>query len=354
MTLKMSLGMRIARTQVIEEAAVAWLIRRNSGAWSEQDQRRFEMWLSAATLHRVAFLRLEASWEDAARLKALGAGVPGDGPPPPGQWNLSPFFEPHRSQAPPAAPARNSASALRNGTWRYSVVAAALVLGLGIGAYLQLTRHGNRYATPAGRIESVNVADGSKVTLNTDSEIRVQLSPTERHVDLDRGEAFFAVAKDPKRPFVVEAGNERVIAVGTQFSVRRDGGDVEVVVTEGQVRMVDGGETLLTPGTIARAGSAGVLVQRKAVGEAEEQLSWRSGILRFRDQTLGEAAAEFNRYNARKIVIADPKVAALKIEGNFRATNVDAFIRLLESGFPVRATSDDGEIVLTSREAVTR
>jgi transmembrane sensor len=93
----------------------------------------------------------------------------------------------------------------------------------------------------------------------------------------------------------------------------------------------------LTPGNIARAGEAGVLVQRRTLPEAEEQLSWRMGWLMFRNQGLADAIAEFNRYNVRKIVIQDPAIASLKIEGNFRATNVEAFVRLLESGFPVRA-----------------
>jgi transmembrane sensor len=105
----------------------------------------------------------------------------------------------------------------------------------------------------------------------------------------------------------------------------------------------------LTPGSIARAGEAGVLVQRKTLPEAEEQLSWRAGVLMFRNQSLAEAAAEFNRYNLQKIVIRDPAVAALKIEGNFRATNVEAFVRLLESGFPVRAETQADQIVLATK-----
>ncbi|MEJ1961314.1 MAG: DUF4974 domain-containing protein [Gammaproteobacteria bacterium] len=105
----------------------------------------------------------------------------------------------------------------------------------------------------------------------------------------------------------------------------------------------------LTPGAIARTDGAGVLVERKTVPEAETHLSWRNGVLMFRDQSLAEAVAEFNRYNVRKIAIVDPAVAALKVEGNFRATNVDAFVRLLESGFPVRASAEKDRIVLSSR-----
>jgi transmembrane sensor len=158
----------------------------------------------------------------------------------------------------------------------------------------------------------------------------------------------------------VRAGNQRVIAVGTKFSVRRDGNSVQIVVTEGKVRVEDrapshgyradgSADVFLTPGSIARADDSGVLVQRKTLPEAEQQLSWRTGVLMFRDQTLGEAAAEFNRYNVRKIVIREPRVAALKIEGNFRATNVEAFVRLLEVGFPVRAETRANQIVLAAK-----
>jgi transmembrane sensor len=105
----------------------------------------------------------------------------------------------------------------------------------------------------------------------------------------------------------------------------------------------------LTPGSIARADEAGVLVQRRTLPEAEEQLSWRTGVLVFRDQSLGEAIAEFNRYNVRKIVIRDPAIASWRIEGNFRATNIEAFVRLLESGFPVRADVHADQIVLTTK-----
>jgi transmembrane sensor len=361
--------MSAERTQEIEEAASEWLVRRDSHLWAAADEARLEGWLAASTLHRVAYLRLELAWDEAARLKALGAGVVGDRPPPRGEWNLTPFFEARDQEvstndeegtlvgetlegsgdAAAYVLAAGAAASRRTPRITTFALAASLLLAVGGCVYLWLARAGERYTTPIGQVATVPMADGSKVILNTDTEIRVKLSATERHVDLKRGEAFFEVAKDPKRPFVIDAGDgRRVIAVGTQFSVRRDAEAIEVVVTEGSVRVEDQGETVLTPGSIAHAGDAGVLVQRRTVPEAQEQLSWRSGILMFRDQTLGEAVVEFNRYNERKIVIADPKVANLRIEGNFRATNVDAFVRLLESGFPVRASANENEIVLAS------
>jgi transmembrane sensor len=412
------------RTHKIDAVASDWLIRRESGTWSAADQARLDEWLNAATLNRVAFLRLELAWEDAARLKALGAGVAGDRPPPPGRWNLTPFFDSRASESsdndpqtalsepgsarptieesvdlaapengsvqrvhehqqvgklrvdetandsvhlhhrriafiPPPVASRARPLGLRQGKLALSA-AAALLLAVGGGLYLAFAPNGERYATPVGGFASVPMPDGSNVTLNTDSQIRIALTDTERRVELGHGEAFFEVSKDPKRPFVVRAGDKRVIAVGTKFSVRREGDDIEIVVTEGKVRVEDGAarqnsrvggsaDVFLTPGSIARADDAGVLVQRRTLPEAEEHLSWRTGRLMFRDLALADAIAEFNRYSARKIVIQDPAIASLKIEGNFRATNVEAFVRLLESGFPVRAEVRADQILLTAK-----
>jgi transmembrane sensor len=384
--------MGMEHTHRIDAVASDWLIRRESGAWSKNDQARLDEWLNSSTLNRVAFLRLELVWEEAARLKALGAGIAGDRPPPPGRWNLSPFFDSHASEtldnnpetalselsdahatiedsphlhrgcmafAPLPAAGRAESVGLRQRMFALSA-AAAFLIAVGSGLYFTFAPNGERHATPVGGLASVPMADGSNVTLNTDSQIRIALTDTERRVELRRGEAFFEVSKDPKRPFVVRAADKTVIAVGTKFSVRRDGDDIEIVVTEGKVRVEDGAarwysqtggsaDVFLTPGSIARAAEAGVLVQRRTLPEAEEHLSWRTGRLMFRDQRLEDAIAEFNRYNVRKIVIHDPAIASLKIEGNFRATNVEAFVRLLESGFPVRAELRADQILLTAK-----
>jgi transmembrane sensor len=334
------------RTSEIEKEASEWLFYRDSGRWTEADQARFDEWLNASTLNRVAYLRLELAWADADRLKALGAGIRSDQPPPPGQWTLTPFFE--RESA--GSPSTYSTDVKE----RYGIrLLRSLAAGILLAVFAWGTYHfwpsGHAYGTPIGAIATVPMTDGSKITLNTDSQVRVALTNTARYVELKQGEAFFDVAKDFKRPFIVNAGGKRIIAVGTQFSVRRNVDDIEVIVTEGKVRIEGSGETLLTPGAIAHAGEGGVLVQRKSIPEVEEQLSWRAGLLMFRDRSLADAITEFNRYNARKIVIDDPAIAAMKIEGNFRATNIEAFVRLLENGFSIRATEEPDRIVLTSK-----
>lgn len=343
-------------TARIEQAAGDWLARRDSGTLSPEEQREFDAWLNRSTLHRVAYLRLESTWEDARRLKALGAGIQSDLPPPPQSWNLSPFFK-RQDQA----DARIQSQAMHRIQITRRALAMSFVLATASAAAWLAWPPRQSYETPVGGIASLPMADGSQVTLNTDSEIRVAMSETERLVDLKQGEAFFEVAKDPHRPFVVRVGDRRVVAIGTKFSVRRDGqsndSNIQVIVTEGVVRVESANEHAienaavhrLTAGGVARVNRDGLIVQRKQVPEAEEQLSWLSGVLIFRDVTLGEAAAEFNRYSERKIRIDDPRVADMRIAGSFRTTNIDGLLRLLERGYPIRVHNDGQEITLSAR-----
>lgn len=354
----------------IEERAGQWLAKRDGGAWSASDEAEFNAWLEQSTLHVVAFVRLEAAWNQAKRLKALSARVQPGIVPSPEDWQLAPFLDrvppPDTSASVPAS----EGSGLSNPkppilvptfSRRRWALAAGLLVVFGASIAVYIWPFDSAYRTPVGGIASVPMDDGSKVTLNTDSKIRLAVTATVRRVELERGEAFFDVAKDPARPFVVAAGARRVIAVGTQFSVRRDGGDVRVFVTEGRVRIEDEMESAarvgsnedklltLSAGSIARASDAGVLVQETTLPEIENYLSWRTGYLIFRDMALADAVAEFNRYNTRKIVIEDPAVAAIRLSGKFRSTQFEAFVRLLEDGFPVRARRVGDEIVLTDR-----
>jgi transmembrane sensor len=332
----------------INEQAGAWLARRDSDDWSDEDQQEFTRWLAESYRHRVAYLRLEHVWEESRRLKTLAAGRTAGEIPPPGTPTLSPFFEPPAKPAEtaertaPMAPEKRAP--LRSGRNAFAALAASLLLVLGAGSLWWVASHsGSTYHTPVGGLESVPLSDGSRVTLNTDTVIQVAVTKTERSVRLEKGEAFFEVTKDPKRPFVVTAGAKQVVAVGTRFSVYRNGDAVRVVVEEGTVRMED---RLLPAGAIARASDAGVLVKQEPLPEAREALSWRSGVLVFRDVTLADAIAEFNRYNKRKVLIEDPAVASYRIAGTFRATNAEAFVRLLEQGYPLHVAEREDNWVL--------
>jgi transmembrane sensor len=151
-----------------------------------------------------------------------------------------------------------------------------------------------------------------------------------------------------------------VIAVGTKFSVRREHDDVQVVVTEGKVRvederLADASTLLLAAGGLAKARQSNIVTQNKPVAEAEEMLSWRNGYVVFHETPLAEAVEEFNRYNARQIVIRDAAVATIPLTGRFRATNNETFVNLLEQAYqiPVERTPDAivlGDAPTPSRE----
>ena len=352
----------------IEDQAAEYLAKRDSGEWTDADQVELEHWMAESTAHRVALLRLEGVWDEARRLKALTAGLQRGAVPPPGQWQQSPFFDTDSEAStqqgvnalppatPPVSPPESHPGVRKI---RVYAVAATLLMALGVGLYVASNLTGERYRTPVGGIAQVPLGDGSHITLNTATQLRVELTPHERHVRLDDGEAFFEVAHDSTRPFVVQVGDKRVIAVGTQFSVRRNGADIRVVVTEGKVRIENGtttpqvagdgaaGAVFVTPGAIASAGDEGIVVERPGLAEAEEDLSWRQGYLTFHDTSLADAVAEFNRYNLHKITIEDPSVAAIRISGTFRALNYEAFVRVLDNGFAIHAKTAGDLTTLT-------
>jgi transmembrane sensor len=234
--------------------------------------------------------------------------------------------------------------------------------------------------TPIGGFEKIDLPDGSVVSLNTSSAVEVAFTATERRVHLLRGEASFTVAKDRARPFVVRVGQVDVRAVGTVFNVRCLPAAVEVLVTEGKVRVDDAAsgrsllaaqslgpaigapaptlEPLLVEGhriTIETAVSAPAAFVPVAVApqEAARALAWQSRRLEFSAQPLAEVVAEFNRYNRHQLVIEDAGLAAQRFGGKFPANDIESFVLLLESNFHVLAERRAGETMLRRKLATS-
>jgi transmembrane sensor len=312
---------------LIEDIAARWLLRREAEDWSSRDQRELDAWLDAAPAHKVAFWRLEQGWDKVDRLAALRR------PSPPRRVNP---LQRH---------------------WRPAVIAASLAAVLAIGGVSVLRPYlgsEHTYATEVGGRAMAPLPDGTKVELNTATRLRAVVRGKTREVWLDRGEAYFEVAHDARRPFVVHAGPKTVTVLGTKFSVRRDGDRVEVAVVEGRVRVADSRPAVaatpapaLTRGEIVIAQGSSTLVAEKSADRVANELSWRQGVIFFDQSTLGDAAHEFNRYNRKQIVIADPRVAATRIGGNFEATDVDAFLRLLRQAYGLKI-EDNGATVRIS------
>lgn len=338
-----------------KDIAAMWIARRGSETWSAADEAELAQWLDASTGNLIAFLRMEAAWRKADRLSVLGAGFERGVVPSLEDFRASPFFK-HAQKAVPAAGPMPPGTSTLTLLVRWAAAASVVIfIGLGFWGWASLDA-ATAYSTPIGVTAVVPLRDGSKITLNTASEVRVAVTETERQVDLEQGEAFFEVAKDPEHPFVVRAADKRIVVVGTKFSVRRERNDLRVVVTEGAVRVEQEraepqtASIELPAGSVARATAGSMAIQERTLPEVEELLSWRSGYIVFHETSLADAVAEFNRYNIVKFVIEDPVVAGINISGNFRSTNVDSFARLLEVDFPLVVDRQGDRIVLAKRQ----
>jgi transmembrane sensor len=357
----------------VETSAAAWFAKREGEDWNAADQSQLESWLSSSTAHRIAFLRLETAWERSGRLSALGAGASAGTIPARKTWGFAASVGEPASGRPAERPQSSEDAGLAveptprdiSGMRAFSrpqflrrlrTVAVLLIVTIAASsAWYFSTDHEKLYRTQIGSIATVPLPDGSKVTLNTDSQIHVEVNSGERRIKLEQGEAFFDVAKDASRPFVVEIADKRVIAVGTQFSIRRDDNDIRVLVTEGHVRIERRGISSaaasihLAAGSEARTKQTAVFVDQPAPALVEQLLSWRTGYIIFRDTALADAVAEFNRYSARKIIIEDPAIAGIRIGGNFRSDDADSFLWLLQSGFPIHIEHRSDRVILTKR-----
>jgi len=344
-----------SKAEDIEAAAAAWFERREWSDWGPAAQEALEAWLSASTAHRIAFVRLEAAWERAERLKALGAGAPPGRVPARASFGFGEeIFAVPQSELPPMASA-----VIRGKGWprqlQWVLGVASVVAVLALVVWYQSGVRWQIYGTPVGTIAPVALADGSTITLDSNTRIRVDLEADERLVRLDRGKALFEVAKDPTRPLVVEVGNERVTAVGTEFLVQRDADEITVLVKEGRVRMAGNRHLLKNTATELAAGDristhgGEMTVERLDVNDLERALSWREGYLEFHETPLREVVAEFNRYRVQKIEIDDPRINSIRIGGRFRCTDANAFLALLQQGFPVVVTRDENYVGLRRR-----
>nr|WP_316639851.1 FecR family protein [uncultured Roseateles sp.] len=313
----------------IEAQAADWAARRDSGRWTEADQQALETWIEASLAHRVAFLRLAESWERADRLAAL------------------------RSPAPQRAPGWGE----RRARFSMQGLAACLVMvvaACGVWLSWHGQGEGDRYATEVGARTQVALADGTRLTLNTDSRVRSVVGGSTRTVWLEQGEVYFDVAHDKTRPFVVMAGDRRITVLGTRFSVRQRGDQVSVLVEEGRVQLepaeVGAGArpTVVTRNDAVIVDPGHMLLMKKTPEQIANELSWRQGKIVLDQLTLGEAAAEFNRYNRKKLVIMDAATAQLRIGGTFDVANVQSFALLLHQGFGLVVQEKGDEIRISS------
>ena len=321
------------RTRVdIDEEAAAWAWRMDSPDVTPAERQAYDAWLRADPRHARASKELNYVWQ---QLDGLAEAKRDE--------KIATFSETNK--------------ALRASQQRWWLTAAAAVVAavaLGV-AWLEHGSEVQVLATAVGQERSVTLADGSVVSLNTNTIVETHLARRSREIYLRKGEAHFQVAHDTSRPFLVHAGDALVRAVGTEFEVRvRPDLHVEVVVNEGrvEVRPADSksGATINVPVPM-RALSAGqrlstanrdYAVTVVTPAQLSSELAWREGAIVFDGERLADAIAEVERYTDARIVVTDPATASLTVGGRFRTGDVQEFFDALQAALPVsiRRSSD--------------
>lgn len=313
-------GLRVADGQ-----AEAWLARLLSPQCSPGDRAMFEDWLAQSQDHVNAYLEAE-------RVHAMAGKLAAD--------------DLLRATARQAR-RRIGEEAARRGRWFQALSGIAATLAIALGAAYWLTRAPavtieQHYATTVGEQRTVVLDDGTVMLLDTGSAVSTHFSARERRVALGRGRVQFNVGRDPRRPFLVEAGPGIVRDIGTTFQVSRTGEAITVGLIEGAVMVAVGGDTAsarsstLAPGEQVAIDASGELQPTRPLDLAMAQ-AWPRGELVFNERRLDHLLAEMNRYSQTQLRLADPELGALTVSGVFHIDDQQALVTALEQGWSLRA-----------------
>ncbi len=317
----------------IDHIAADWAARLDRGPLSRPDEESLERWLDHDPRHRGAFMRMRAIALHTERARALG-----------------PNFDLTRFES-SGLPDR-SRFIRRRALWIGGMAAAACIVAV---IAVPVITPGDGYDTRKGEVRVISLEDGSVMTLNTASKAKVTFDAAMRKVRLIDGEALFAVAKDSTRPFVVDAGEASVRALGTSFAVRHlERTPIEVVVSEGLVEVrqsasaapVRVGANMRTEVPLDQAQGAPVplAIAPEAVNR---ELAWRDGRIAFEAESLAAAAVSFARYSSTRIVIDDPEIARREITGLFTANDPVSFANAAATSLGLKAQIRAGEVHLS-------
>ncbi|MET0535697.1 MAG: FecR domain-containing protein [Steroidobacter sp.] len=330
-------------------AAADWHSRLKDEDDSAHAYAQFEAWLAADVRHQQAFDAVERSWASLA-----GARVD-----------------------PRVLKLRREALSATHRLRFFRVAAAAAVVGVIVAvgflaipmlrdastaptAIMGNVTEGGAFRTAVGERSSITLSDGSSVVLNTNSRVEIKFTPELRNVRLLAGQAWFQVAKNAERPFVVEAGDQRVTALGTAFDVRLDperaGGSVQVTLAEGKVTVepirssfenllrTPAVPEVLAPGEALIVADDAPATRRKA--DLVKVSSWRQGQVVFDNDTLATAIAEINRYSPTRIELSDPTLGELRVSGVFKAGHSESFVETVTGHYPIQVAARDGSRIL--------
>lgn len=310
--------------RAVDEQAANWLMCFEDGDLSVGDKAAFFAWRDASEANNKAFKRLAALWGGFDRINELDdyaeAALKGDGA------------------------ARSSSRVGFSRTRMLVAIAATLLLSVGVGVVMFYSAplsgvQAGLFATSIGEQRTIDLKDGSIIDLNTNSEIKVVMSDTARIMNLNKGEAYFDVARDESRPFTVRTPNGEVTALGTAFAVRVSGGRLDVLVAEGRVGLSSDsarpGEPARTDIELAageRVMFSGAVEHAETIEPADvaRKLLWREGVLAFSGEPLSAVVADVSRYTDIMIKIEDQEIRDVPVIGYFRTGDIEELFEALE------------------------
>tara|TARA_R110002153_G_scaffold2340_6_gene11496 strand:+ start:2646 stop:3644 length:999 start_codon:yes stop_codon:yes gene_type:complete len=324
--------------QAMRQQAAKFVARLYSGELSAQEEIQIYEWCEHSAAHQQEFDNMLSIWDSSSQLYQT-----------------------------PKATSKPIRAYWFSGLAASVVGAVILVWFLAIpkqntGPLYQASTHRpNHYQTTIGEISTVNLPDGSIVTLNTNSAITIDFTGSQRRVWLDKGEVYFDVAKDPNRVFSIDTGHKTIRVIGTKFNVRKSNETLKVSVSEGLVAVqssaqpssdqieFDNAETLLPAGSIGAFTGTSEVVAKVTFQETLTEQQWRQGVFRFDNEPLAKVITEFNRYRLKKITLQNEKLGKLKISGVFKLKDGESILSAIEAALPVNVERYPKYIELTAK-----
>ncbi len=308
----------------LRDAAVAWHVRLSSDAADGDDWLAFEVWLAASPNHHEAYEAVEGLWADLDQI------------------TLAPTVLPFKQK-----------TRRRPGAW-WGAIAASLVAAVVVGATLWTSQPTTEtFETAKGEPRVISLSDGTRITLNGGSRLTATLGRHERRVVMADAEAVFDVAKDPTRPFLIDAGDREIRVVGTEFNVLHHAGEVQVTVRRGIVEVRPGDAPRAPP--LARLQKGQSLIHREGVPgdrilavDPEAALAWTTGRLVFRGDRLADVARTLNRYVSIPISVA-PNARDIPVTATLNLSDEDQMLQSLASFLPVQSRRIGSSIELELR-----
>jgi len=318
-------------------AAQQWFARLLAPDCSEFERIAFARWRAADPAHDAAYRQVEDVWARSARMREDPAIA----------MALMEALRPAKWRHP-----------IRNRGWLSLAAAAALILVIGMASWRFWPGEAPavRYSTALGEQRTVELKDGSRVVLDTNTELSVRFNSRERDLTLGHGRADFTVRHDAHWPFVVHTAEGSVTATGTRFQVRVQDGKSTVTLLQGGVKVAtndDAQSAVLTPNESIVVEASGRLGAPHAVSDAElsSLRGWTQGNLVIKGWPLTAVLVEMNRYSSTKLRLGDPSLGTTSISGVFKAGDQKSLALALEYGWAIHADARPAanEIVLTRR-----